>query len=151
MSSLPGGGGTESVHVNLVDPDIPAAMTAQARRRMDVGVIMLAVVALASTQLEAGSPVRALVVLAAFLLVPGWALVSLLNSGPPAAMLGLAIGLSLAIDVAGSLVLVWTERFEVLSLGLILGTPSVMLLIGDLVLQSRSPRADVPAPPQAAG
>lgn len=111
---------------------------------------MLAISAAISTQIEAGSPVRAVLVLAAFLLVPGWGLISLLSSGPPAAMLGLAIALSITLDVAGSLVLVWTGHFDVLAVAGIVGAVAVLLLLADLVRQSQSPRDETSAP-QAAG
>lgn len=132
--------------VTAADAEAPEAMSVSIRRRVDAGIIALAVAAAASTQIEAGSPVRAVLVFAAFLLVPGWAIVSLLDSGPPVAMLGLAIGLSLGVDVAGSLVLVWTGRFDVLVLTGIVGTVAVALLITDLVRQSQSSQTETPVP-----
>ena len=115
------------------DNDIPAVITASTRRRVDAGVIVLALAAAAATMIAAGSPLRTVLVVAAFLLVPGWSVVAWLPSGPPAAMLGLAIGLSLAIDVAGSVLLVWTPGMDLAVLVGGVGTLAVALLIADLV------------------
>ena len=65
-------------------------------------------------------------------------------------MLGLALGLSMAIDVAGSLVLVWTGHFDVLVLTGTVGAVAVMLALADLVRHSQSPRGETSAP-RAAG
>ena len=137
--------------MTLLDADIPAAMTARVRCLVDVGALVVAFAAACSTQLSAGSPVRAIVVLAAFVLVPGWSLVSLTTSGPPVAMLGLAIGLSLAIDIVGSLALVWTGLFtDAQTFTAILGAGAVALLMRDAGRQMRSARLEAPAP-QATG
>ncbi len=131
----------------LLDADIPAAMTAGARRLMGIGVIVLAIGAAAAAQLEAGSPLRALTVLGAFVVVPGWGVVSQLNSGPPAAMLGLAIGLSLALDVIGGLALLWTGQFtHAPAFAGLVAALAVLLSARDVIRQGRSARADVPAP-----
>jgi hypothetical protein len=133
-----------------LDADIPEAMTARTRRRIDACAIALVVVAaVLATALEAGSPIRAVVVLGAFVLVPGWALLSLGRSGPPAAMLGVAVGLSLAVDVAGGLLLVWTDLVDIAVLTAIVGTLAVLLLIDDLVRQPRSPLTAGEAPATA--
>lgn len=131
-----------------MDVDTPAAMTASTRRWIDVGVIVLAFAAAAATAIEPGSTLRALVVLAAFLLVPGWAAVSLLPSGPPAAMLGLAIGLSLAVEVAGGLLLVFTEAISIVVLAVIVGVAAVGLLLADVARQAQLAH-DPSAPPPA--
>lgn len=115
-------------------------MTDGIRRRMDVAVIVLAVAAAISMTMEPGSALRGLLVFAAFLLVPGWGLVSLMGSGPMVDTLGLAIGLSIAVDVLGSLVLVWTGHFDVLVLGAFVGAVSVSLLIADLIFSSHPER-----------
>lgn len=121
-----------------LDADIPEAMTADTRRALDACAITLVLAAaLSAIALEPGSPIRALAVLGAFVLVPGWALLSLGSSGPPAAMLGVAIGLSLAVDVAAGLLLVWTNLLDVAGVAAIVGTLAVLLLIDDLVRHSR--------------
>jgi hypothetical protein len=114
-------------------------MTPDMRRWVDAGIIALAVVAAASTSIGAGSPVRAVLVLLAFLLVPGWGVVSLLKSGPATEMLGLMIGLSLAIDIAAGLLLVWVVRdwqVGVPLIAAIVGSIAVALAATDLVRQS---------------
>ena len=129
------------------DADPPAVMTARGRRSIDIGVIILTVTAAAAAAIDVGSPVRGLVVFAAFLLVPGWALVSLLDSGPPAAMLALAIGLSLAVDVAASLLLVWTGHFDdTLTAAAVLGALALLPVIRDLMQQPPPPQVGVSSP-----
>ncbi|MEY2513486.1 MAG: hypothetical protein QOJ89_844 [bacterium] len=130
-----------------LDADIAAVMTARNRCRLDVGVIMLAVVAACSTAIAPGSPLRAVAILAALLLVPGWAVLSLTDSGPPTAMLGVAIGLSLGIDVLASIALVWIGAFTAApAFAAFAGAVAVAQLARDAVLQARSLRADMPAP-----
>lgn len=133
-----------------MDADTPAMMTDGMWRRMDVAIIVLAVAAAISTTMQPGSALRALLVFAAFLLVPGWGLVSLLGTASLADALGLAIGLSIAVDVLGSLVLVWTGHFDVLVLGAIVAAVSISLLIADLICRSH-PRRGESSASQAAG
>jgi hypothetical protein len=118
-------------------------MTPDTRRWMDAGIIALAVFAAASTSIDAGSPVRAVLVLLAFLLVPGWGVVSLLKSGPAAEMLGLTIGLSLAINIAAGLLLVWVVggwQIGVPLIAAIVGSIAVALAATDLLRQAPSRR-----------
>lgn len=82
-------------------------------------------------------PVRPFVVLAAACLVPGGAILTRLRTGEPLTNLALAIGLSLAVEFAGSLLLAWSGWWHPLALGLALGVASGTLLVTDLVWGGR--------------
>lgn len=93
----------------------------------------------ASTLLAAGSPARGLVVLAAVLVAPGWAVLTLTGaSGPLGPQAAAAFGVSLGVAVLGSVLLVWLglggQATAVLLLG---GAGIVLLLARDLARTGR--------------
>jgi hypothetical protein len=102
------------------------------RARIDVallGLCGLAALAIAG----ALGPARPVVVLLAALLVPGGAMLTLLEVSEPLSAAALAVGLSLALEIAGSLAIVWTTFWHPVVLALALGAASVALLVRDLV------------------
>ena len=71
------------------------------------------------------------------ILVPGGAIVTRLRTGEGLTDLALAIGLSLGVEIAGSLVLTWSGWWHPEALGIVLGAGSLALLTGDLVWDRR--------------
>lgn len=82
-------------------------------------------------------PVRPYVVFVAACLIPGGAIVTRLRTGEGLTDLALAIGLSLGVEIAGSLVLTWSGWWHPEALGIVLGAGSLALLTGDLVWDRR--------------
>jgi CHASE2 domain-containing sensor protein len=82
-------------------------------------------------------PVRPLVLLVAACLVPGGAILTRLRTGEGMTDLALAIGLSLAVEVAASLLLAWSGWWHPGALGIALGAASAVLLVGDLLRGAR--------------
>jgi hypothetical protein len=78
-----------------------------------------------------------LVVFLAACFVPGGALVTRLRTGDGVTDLGLAIGLSFALEIAASLVLTWSGWWHPEMIGLVLGVGSIALVASDLVRVSR--------------
>jgi hypothetical protein len=78
-------------------------------------------------------PVRPFVVLLAACLVPGGAILTMLNRGEGLIDLALAIGLSLAVEILGSCVLAWSGWWHPEVLASVLGSASAGLLVCDLV------------------
>jgi hypothetical protein len=78
-------------------------------------------------------PVRPFVVLAAACFVPGGAILTRLRTGEAMTDVALAVGLSLAMEIAGSLVLAWSGWWHPEALGIVLGAGSMGLLVADLV------------------
>lgn len=83
-------------------------------------------------------PVRPFVVLVAACLAPGGAILTRLRTGEGLTDLALAVGLSLAVEIAGSLLLAWSGWWHPAALGLLLGAGSAVLLVSDLVQGSRA-------------
>jgi hypothetical protein len=102
----------------------------------DLALIALLFGAVAAVLL-ADTPVRPAVLFAAACVVPGGALITRLRTGELLADAGLAIGLSLALEILASSVLAWTGWWhpELLAIGL--GGVSLALLVGDLLLAWR--------------
>ncbi len=75
---------------------------------------------------------RPFVVFVAACLVPGGALLTRLRVGDPAAAVGLAIGLSLGVEIVGSLALVWSGFWHPVLLAAVLGVGSTALIGSDL-------------------
>lgn len=80
-------------------------------------------------------PVRPFVLLVAACLVPGGAILTRLRTGEAITDLALAIGLSLGVEVAGSLVLVWAHWWHPAVLAVTLAVGSMVLLSTDLRLR----------------
>lgn len=78
-------------------------------------------------------PVRPFVVFAAALLVPGGALLTKLRTGESITDLALTVGLSLAVEVAGGLILAWSGWWHPVTLAVVLGGGSSALLLRDLL------------------
>ena len=107
-------------------------MTEQFRTRLHAGLLVLVAVAVPLVVLGGDSPVRALVVLAATLVVPGGAVLTLLPVSRLPEWLGLAVALSLAVEVAGALVLIWTQWWRPDVLALVLAVLSGAALVTSL-------------------
>jgi hypothetical protein len=104
-----------------------------ARRRLWVDLTLLALLvlgALATDDLL--GPARPYGLLIAALLVPGGALLTWLGVDDVLTAVGLAVGLSLAVEIVGSLALVWSTYWHPSSLALVLGVISAGLILWDL-------------------
>ena len=103
------------------------------RTRIIVDAGLLAIVACAALSIVASlDVVRPFAVLAAFCLVPGGAILTRLSVDDPVTGVALAFGLSLTLDVAASLVLVWTGWWHPELLAIVIGAASAVLLLDDL-------------------
>jgi hypothetical protein len=104
-------------------------VTEHLRTRLNASLFVLLLAAVPLVFFGGGTPIRAVVVLAAMLLVPGGAVLTLLPVSRIPEWLGLAVSFSLAIEVAGSLVLIWTQwwRPEVLALVLTILSGAALL------------------------
>ena len=80
--------------------------------------------------------------------VPGGAVLTLLPVGRLPEWLGLAISFSLAIEVAGSLILIWTHSWHPEALAIVLAVLSGAALLTSLV---RTGRAGVTSVPEGIG
>lgn len=98
---------------------------------LDLGLVGL-LVAAAVVVLADLHPVRPFVLVAAATLVPGGAIVTRLRTGDGLTDLALAIGLSLAVEIAASLALTWTGWWHPAAAALALGAVSLWLLASDL-------------------
>jgi hypothetical protein len=101
------------------------------RARIDVALLVLCGLA-ALAIVGALGPARPVVVLLAALFVPGGAALTLLDVSEPLSAAALAVGLSLSLEIAGSLAIVWTTYWHPVVLALVLGAASVALLARDL-------------------
>jgi hypothetical protein len=121
--------------VLLTEPRLTVNVPASRRSRVVLDGALLGLAALAFVFVTAfpNSPARPLCVFVAAIFVPGGAVLSRLKVRDPAAFVGLAIALSLAIETAISLALVWTRWFEPNALGIALLAISLPLLAIDLL------------------
>jgi hypothetical protein len=111
----------------------------QWRRRADLALLGLAV--LAAPAIAGGlGPARPVVVLLAALLVPGGAAVTLLDVPDLLTAAALAVGLSLALEIVGSLALVWSTFWHPAALAIGLGVAAAAVLGSDLVRLERAAR-----------
>ena len=92
----------------------------------------------------ADEPLRFAAVLLAFLLVPGWAVVSRLATDDPLTALALTVAFSLAIDTAAGLILVWTGWWEPGLLAGMIACASAAAMAAEMSTRHRS-RIDQPA------
>ncbi len=104
----------------------------QPRIMLDIALLALLAAAVAAVVADV-QPVRPFVVFAAACLVPGGAILTRLRTGESLTDLALAIGFSLAVDIAGSLLLTWSRWWHPEMLGIVLGAGSIALLASDLV------------------
>lgn len=96
-------------------------------------LVLLALLALTAVVVLADvQPVRPFIVFLAACLIPGGALVTRLRTEEGLTDLALTIGLSIGIEIAGSLVLTWSGWWHPEVLGIVLGTGSLALLLSDL-------------------
>ncbi len=107
-------------------------MSPRSRSRAHLALVVLVagVAALALASLE--HPVRTLAAFLAAALVPGAAVLSRAPVDDVLAWLGLSVALSLAIETACSLAMVWLGLWSPLGLAAILGTGSVVALLGSI-------------------
>lgn len=84
-------------------------MTAHQRATSDFGMIALGLIALLVNAVGLPGIVRVVVTLLAALLLPGWAILTRFNADRLLTLLVVAISLSLVVDTALSLLLVWTS------------------------------------------
>ena len=91
-------------------------------------VALVAVLALASLE----HPLRTLAAFLAAALVPGAAVLSRAPVDDLLTWVGLSVALSLAIETACSLAMVWLGLWSPLALAAILGTGSVLALLGSV-------------------
>jgi CHASE2 domain-containing sensor protein len=108
----------------------------QRHTRLDVLLLTLLVVTVLVVLADA-QPVRPFIVLLAACLVPGGAILTRLRTGERWTDLALAVGLSIAVEIGGSLVLVWSGWWHPEALGVALGAGSAALLVSDLLQGSR--------------
>jgi uncharacterized membrane protein len=108
-----------------------------ARALSDLALLVLSVAAALAVAADA-QPVRPFVVFAAACLVPGGALLTRLRTGELLSNLALAVTLSFALEIAGSLVLAWSGWWHPEALGILLGASSAGLLLFDLAMLRRA-------------
>jgi hypothetical protein len=99
-------------------------------------VAAVAVLAIA----DADGPVRLAATLLAALVVPGWAVMTRLETDDPLTTLGMTVAFSLAIETVLSAILVWTGWWHPEVLALALGAGSSALILVDLA--AREPEVD---------
>jgi hypothetical protein len=104
-------------------------VTEHVRTRLNASLFVLLLAAVPLVLFGGDTPLRALVVFAALLFVPGGALLTLLPVGRIPEWIGLAISLSLAIEVAGSLILIWSHWWRPEILALVLAILSAAALL----------------------
>ncbi|PRY67032.1 hypothetical protein B0I08_108116 [Glaciihabitans tibetensis] len=99
-------------------------------RRVEIVLAVLGAVAAAFIALDVGGPIRVVIALAAWLLVPGWSVVRRLDPRDLPLALGLTVVASAAIHTLVSLVLVWTEfwRPQIVEAAVILAASLVIVL-----------------------
>jgi hypothetical protein len=84
--------------------------------------------------LNASAPLRALGLLVAACLVPGGAMLTFLQVDGVTSLLAIAVSLSLSVEIAGSLAMVWTHWWHPIGFAVLIGTLAAILLIVDVAL-----------------
>jgi hypothetical protein len=104
------------------------------RGRTAADAALLALIALSAVTAGVGAhgAPRLLPLLAAASLVPGGAAITLLPVRDPLVALALAIGLSLAIEAAGTLAMIWTGYWHPAGWAILLACAAGVLLAVDL-------------------
>ncbi len=86
-------------------------------RKAEWVLITLGVVAAILVVTDVGGPVRAVVTLVAWLLLPGWVVVRRLHVDDPAAALGLTVGASASFAAIIGMIMVWTHFWYPIPVG----------------------------------
>ncbi len=107
-------------------------MSAGLRFRLHLALLVLLAVAAVLTAASWDHPIRLLAAVLVAALVPGGALLARAPVDDVVAWLGLAVGLSLAVDAALSLGLVWLDHWNPQALAAALGAVSATLLLSNL-------------------
>lgn len=107
-------------------------MTEHVRTRLNASLFILLLAAVPLVFFGGDTPIRALVVFVAMLFVPGGSVLTLLPVDRIPEWLGLAVSFSLAIEVAGSLILIWTQWWHPEVLALVLTVLSGAALLTSL-------------------
>jgi uncharacterized membrane protein len=116
-------------------------MTSRAAAVIDLGSLVLLACGLAAVAAGSG-PVRTVLVLAAAISVPGWALLTLLPATDLLTAVALSVAFSLALEIAGSLVLGWVGWWHPFVLAGVLCGASAVALLRHLVRTVRASRAE---------
>lgn len=122
-----------------------------ARTRLALDARLLAVLIGTGVVLLADAPevVRVVHGVAAMLLVPGGALLTRIHLANPAEWVGLAIALSLALETAGCLAMVWSGWWHPEILAVVVAAVSAALIVTDMAKKTAEMRSAAPGPPRA--
>ena len=117
----------------------PAAQRATLRRRVGVDLALLGVLVLGAWAAAGGlGPARPEAILLAAIAVPGGGLLIALGVDESLSALALAVGLSLGIEILGSLAMVWSTFWHPVGMAVVLGGGSAGLLVRDLAGAGRA-------------
>ncbi|HXD55935.1 MAG TPA: hypothetical protein VN618_14360 [Solirubrobacteraceae bacterium] len=108
------------------------ALNQRGRAALDLALLGLALLALASATVGPGGAPRLLIVLAAACLLPGGALLTLLPVEDPLLGPALAVGLSLTVEALGTLAMAWSGFWHPAGWAVALGALACGLLLRDL-------------------
>jgi hypothetical protein len=108
------------------------------RALVDLALILLVMCAAVAAAIPIGT-VRPFLVFAAALIVPGAALLTLMDVREPLLAVAVAVAVSIAIDIVGSLLFVWTDFWHPAALAIALAAVSVGLLLGDIRRRAQPP------------
>jgi uncharacterized membrane protein len=117
------------------------AIEARRAALIDAGLLLLLVACLGSVAADLGA-VRAILVLAAAGIVPGWALLTRFPLSDLLTTIALAVAFSIGLEILGSLVLGWADWWHPAVLGAALAAGSAALLLQDLVSALRRAATD---------
>lgn len=98
----------------------------------DCVLLLLAAATVASLLLDAPSPIRLLLLLAAACLIPGSALLTLLPVEDPFEAFALAVGFGFTLETVGALAMVWTGWWHPYGWTIVLGALACVMLTLDL-------------------
>lgn len=107
-------------------------MDVRVRRGFDKAMVSLAGAAVVAIAVDMTSALRAVVVFAAVLLVPGAAIVRYLHPNDLPSFLGLAVVISLAAATVTSMALIWLDWWHPLALAVATCVLSCALLLWDI-------------------
>lgn len=122
----------------MAHPTTPAP---NLRPRLALAALVVQALVLLLHTLDVDSPVRVLIGTAYVLVVPGWALVGLLDLRSPAFEWPLAVATSMAVGILLAQGLVWSGRWSPLTALLLLAAGTTPALVHQLV----RPRGSDPA------